>query len=62
MSHWYGFTIKYILHQMTTDQVILYYGNIPVDGRLAGKKVKDLDKPDYKAIEKLMGGKKVMSR
>ena len=47
---------------MTTDQVILYYGNIPVDGRLVGKKTKDANKTDYKAIEKLMGGKKVMSR
>jgi len=61
MGHWYPWaTPNYILKKMSLKQFLLYYKNIPMEGRIMARK-KD-NKPDYDAIERLMKGRKVVSR
>ncbi len=59
MSHWYGFTIDYIMRKMTLDQVMLYYGNIPQEGRLQKGIQKKSDTIDKAKLRAFMGGAKV---
>lgn len=63
MSHWYGFKIDYIMEEMTLNQVIIYYGNIPMEGIIPkGNRMKSIDKPDYKKIKQFMSGAKIKSK
>ena len=60
MSHWYGFTIDYIMGKMTLDQVMIYYGNIPQEGRLQTRtKKQQSDIVDKAKLKAFMGGQKV---
>ncbi len=59
MSHWYGFKIDYIMGKMTLDQVMLYYGNIPQEGRLQKSTQNKSDKVDKSKLKAFMGGQKV---
>ncbi len=59
MSHWYGFTIDYIMRKMTLDQVMIYYGNIPQEGRLQKSTQNKSNKVDKAKLRAFMGGAKV---
>ena len=59
MSHWYGYTIDYIIWEMTLEQVMLYYGNIPQEGRLQKTVQKKSDIVDKAKLRAFMGGAKV---
>jgi len=60
MSHWYGFKIGYIMDKMTLGQVMIYYGNIPMEGRLqTTTKKRDTDIVDKAKLKAFMGGQKV---
>ena len=59
MSHWYGFEINYIMGKMTLDQVMLYYENIPQEGRLQKGIQKKSDTIDKAKLRAFMGGAKV---
>ena len=59
MSHWYGYTIEHIMDKMTLEQVMLYYGNIPQEGRLQQSTQNKSDKVDKAKLKAFMGGSKV---
>ena len=59
MSHWYGYTIDYIMGKMTLEQVMLYYGSIPQEGRLQKTVQKKSDIVDKAKLRAFMGGAKV---
>lgn len=62
MAHWYPFATKeYILKKMSLSQFLLYYRYIPAEGILTIKK-QSSEKPDVKAIKRLMGGKSILMR
>ena len=63
MGHWYPWaTREYILKKMNLDQFLLYYRHIPAEGIVTTSKESSKDKPDIKAIKKMMGGKRVLRR
>ncbi len=59
MSHWYGFKSDYIMDKMTLVQVMIYYENIPQEGRLQTVAQKNTGVVDKAKLRSFMGGAKV---